>query len=287
MLNDFMRCLVNDETSASFWFDTWTLLGPLISVLGEDGPRMLRLRKSATVFDATRNGEWHLPPARSPAAETVQIVLTSVSPPSFDKGKDLYLWRKADGSFGPLFSSKTTWEHIRQKSPTVFWSKVVWFKEHIPRNAFVTWMAMLRRLPTRDRLRSWGLNVPAACVLCSSGIETHHHLFFECEFSSSLWKHFARQILAAAPSDLHSSAALINHRRLDSTRGPVIKLIFQSAIYLIWQERNARIFTSTTTSASGLSRALDRLIRDRLISFPSPDHSPSMLQFYFSCIRPP
>lgn len=46
-LNDFLRCLVKDGTTASFWFDTWTLMRPLISVLGDTGPRMLRVRMIA------------------------------------------------------------------------------------------------------------------------------------------------------------------------------------------------------------------------------------------------
>lgn len=46
-----------------------------------------------------------------------------------------------------------------------------------------------------------------------------------------------------------------------------------------------RIFTNTTTSTAGVQRALDRLIQDRLLSFPSPDSSHSMLEFDFSSIR--
>ena len=163
----------------------------------------------------------------------------------------------------------------------------MWFKENIPRNTFISWLAFLRRLPTRDRLRRWRMNVPQECVLCSTGIETHHHIFFECEYSSSIWKHFAQAILPATPLDVHSAAAMISHLRHPSQAPPVIKLIFQSAIYLIWKERNARVFTSASTSAAALRSALDRLIRDRLLSFPSPDPSPSLLQFYFSGPRPP
>ncbi|XP_013624706.1 uncharacterized protein LOC106359192 [Brassica napus] len=166
--------------SSSFWYHTWALLGPLISVLEEHGPRMLRIRKDATVSEAVRDGNWVLPSARSPEA-------------------------------------------------------VVWFREHIPRNAFITWLVLLRRLPTRDRLRRWGLNVPASCVLCSTGVETHHHLFFECEFSSTLWKHFAQGIIPAVPSDIHSAAALISLNRLGPKASAVIKLILQYAIYLIWR----------------------------------------------------
>lgn len=41
MLYEYMRCPVNDETSSSFWYESWTLLGLLIKILGESGPRML------------------------------------------------------------------------------------------------------------------------------------------------------------------------------------------------------------------------------------------------------
>lgn len=75
---------------------------------------------------------------------------------------DIYKWRKSDGIFGPNFSSKVTWEFLRQPSPTVFWSKAIWFKENIPRNSFMAWLALLRKLPTKDRLLRWGLNVTEA-----------------------------------------------------------------------------------------------------------------------------
>lgn len=149
-----------------------------------------------------------------------------------------------------------------------------------------TWLILLRRLPTRDRLRRWGLNVPPECVLCSTGTETHHHLFFECDYFSSIWLHFAQAILPDTPSDIHSAAALISRERLGPKASPVIKLILQSLSYLIWRERNARIFTAVSTPAVGIRQALDGLVRDRLISFPSTDLSPSMLQFFFACTRP-
>ncbi|KAF8081798.1 hypothetical protein N665_0866s0006, partial [Sinapis alba] len=99
--------------------------------------------------------------------------------------------------------------------------------------------------------------------------------------------HFSHNILSGPPSDLHSAAALINRSNRQPRQAAVIKLIFQSIIYALWRERNARVFTAASTNAPGLRRVLDRQIRDRLISFPSPDSSPSMLEFYFSCIRPP
>ena len=88
MLKDYMRCLIRDGTTASFWFDTWTELGQLISVIGDNGLHDLRIHKEATVAEAASNGSWILSPARSPITEIVQIVVTTIPPPSPISGHD-------------------------------------------------------------------------------------------------------------------------------------------------------------------------------------------------------
>ncbi|XP_048637662.1 uncharacterized protein LOC125610047 [Brassica napus] len=197
---------------------------------------------------------------------------------------------QANGTFGSSFSSKVIWECIRVLSPVQSWHKAIWFKEYIPRNSFISWLALSRRLSTRDRLRSWGLNVPEQCVLCSAAVETHHHLFFECQFSASIWTFFAETVWPNPPQDIHSAAAWICMARNSSSPQArcIIKLMFQSAVYLIWKERNKRIFTSVSSTANSIRCAVDRQIRDRLLSIPaSPRIQLSMLQFFFACTRPP
>nr|VDC64960.1 unnamed protein product [Brassica rapa] len=290
MLPDLMRCDIGNGKVASFWFDSWTDIGPLIEIAGDSGPRSLRVRKSAVVLDATSSGSWRLPAARSQQMQTIQIAITAIQPPEASNEPDRFLWRRTPDSFGPSFSSKVTWEFLRESTPTVFWHKAIWFKENVPRNTFMAWLALLRRLPTKDRLRRWGLNVTAECVLCSTALETHHHLFFECSFSSAIWQGFASQIRAHPPADLHAAAAWIlsSSNRISREEVTLLKLIFQSTIYLVWKERNARIFTSVSTSSSGIHLALDRLLRDRLLSFPaSPPAGPSLLSLYFASYRPP
>ncbi|CAA7031080.1 unnamed protein product [Microthlaspi erraticum] len=134
------------------------------------------------------------------------------------------------------------------------------------------------------------MNVSEDCVLCSSGRETHHHLFFECPYSATVWGQLAARIWPNPPSDIHSAAAWIslNRHRQNSQAQTVSKLLLQSAVYLIWRERNARIFTGKATPATTLRVSIDRLMRDRLLSFPSQSvFRSSLLEFYFFCFRPP
>ncbi|KAL1223760.1 hypothetical protein V5N11_020313 [Cardamine amara subsp. amara] len=147
-VREFMSCEVGDGRFASFWFDNWTDLGQLITLIGDNGPRLLRIRLDARVADATRLGSWHLPAARSDSAQELQIrLIDDIPPPNLNRGSDSFLWR------------------------------------HVPRFSFATWLALRNRLPTRDRLRGWGMDVPSSCLLCSNGLETHDHLFFSCPFS--------------------------------------------------------------------------------------------------------
>ncbi|XP_013731626.1 uncharacterized protein LOC106435299 [Brassica napus] len=274
VLKEYMYCNIGNGENAAFWFDNWTIIGPLLEFAGQGGPRAMRVKKEAKVIDATRQGSWFLPPARSDQHHMIQAEITTIQPPNASHGSDQFLWRKSDGTFGPVFSSKVTWEYLR----------------YIPRNSFMALLALLRRMPTRDRLRRWGMDVPSVCVLCSTSSETHHHLFFECEYSSTLWQAFASQIWTNPPNDLHSAASWILQLSRQSNANVIrlIKHIFQASIYLLWKERNARIFTAVSTTPRIIHHALDRLLRDRLLSIkaaPPPAQSP--LQFYLSIYRPP
>ncbi|CAA7031785.1 unnamed protein product [Microthlaspi erraticum] len=255
LLASFLRCRIQNGKSASFWWDAWTELGPLIDFIGTAGPRLFRLRSDAKVSEAVRNGSWNIPSARSERSEELQILLTGITPPLPDSGRDTYLWRLPGGSFSEVFSSKETWEQLRVASPRVNW------------------------FPTKDRLIRWGMTVSDVCPLCSVEQESHQHLFFSCTFSREVWLFFVSRIGNDNPPHnltdvvdylLHPPSTRNRHSQL------ILKLLFQQIVYAIWRERNARIFTTTTTPAVAIKRAVDRAIRDRLLMFPSTDSTSSL-----------
>ncbi|XP_019102534.1 PREDICTED: uncharacterized protein LOC109133514 [Camelina sativa] len=261
-ITEFLRCAVGDGRDASFWYDSWTEFGQLITFLGETGPRQLRLANDAHVLDASRDGNWALPAARSENSQALLVALTETPAPNDCNGRDSYFWRNAAGDYRPTFSSKETWEQLRLHSPVVPWADVVWFKQNVPRFSFIIWLALLNRLPTRDRLRGWGMSVPTACVLCSNGTETHDHLFFTCPFSSELWGFFAAKLFPSPPTALLASSAwILTHSQPHTVKATaIVKLLFQTVVYHLWKERNARIFSASQSSAVTLRRSVDRTI---------------------------
>ncbi|XP_024013389.1 uncharacterized protein LOC112087752 [Eutrema salsugineum] len=232
---DFMSCVIGNGDDASFCYDSWKDLGPLISFVGDNGPRQLQIHLDAHIVHASQNGMWRMPAARSEEAQALQIALSTITPPSVDRGRDQYLWRNDSGTYVNVFSSKVIWELIRSCSPQVSWDKIVWFKEPVPSHSFITWLAMLSRLPTKDRLRRWGLNGAPECVLCSGGLETHMHLFFECQFSSAIWNCFASSFWPNAPLDLVSIVAWISQNQVNHRSGPaiIIWIILQALVYIL------------------------------------------------------
>lgn len=201
------------------------------------------------------------------------------------------MWRNHSGGFGLSFSSRDTWDRIRVPRPLVNWHSVVWFKEKIPRCSFITWTAYLGRLPTRDRLISWGLSVPPGCVLCSAADESISHLFFQCSFAATTWSRFCGRYMATPPVSL--AALMVMCQQM---QGPhalravvVLKLLNQVIIYSLWRERNARIFRSESSSPEVFFRVVDRALRDRLLSLSRPSASvqaPSLLELYFWFLSP-
>ena len=290
-LHNFLRCRVGDGSTALFWHDYWTELGPLLQPYGATGPRSLRIPLNATVSQVVNNGHWHLPTTRSELDVTLQIILSTTTVPSTAHGADVYLWRKSSGGFGPSFSSRVTWEGIQIPSPLVQWYSVVWFKEEISRCSFISWTAFLGRLPTRDRLISWGLSVSPGCALCSLADESIEHLFFHCPFAVATWSRLCGRYLASPPASL-AEVVLLCQQLLGphaSRAVTVLKLLNQVIIYNLWRERNARIFTSVSSSEEAFFRVVDRSMIDRLLSLSRPSSSaphPSLLELYFWFLSP-
>ena len=79
----------------------------------------------------------------------------------------------------------------------VGWNRLIWAAFVVPKHAIIVWMAILNRLPTKDRIKSWLLEVDGMCVPCRSAEETRDHLFYGCTFSQQIWK---EMLLLCGPS---------------------------------------------------------------------------------------
>ena len=163
------------------------------------------------------------------------------------------------GSPDGVFSAASAREVVREPCGKVDWGSVVWFRRHIPKHAFHVWVAVLDRMPTRDRLTRWGLSIDTLCTFCRQGAEERDHLFLRCCVVRRIWRQIMRKV--RGPYWLLGCEDIIQWLRIkcgsNSLQSFVIKLGFGAAVYHIWMERNKRLFCGT-------ARAEEDIIRDIL-----------------------
>ena len=144
-------------------------------------------------------------------------------------------WDRREGGF-----TSNAYASLRPQGSAVPWEKTVWEQWSLPRNNFILWLAMLGKLRTRDRLRF--IHTDTFCIFCRQEEESHEHLFFGCRWTSSLWNNTKDWLrINKRMSTLKSDVRGL------STRGKNLearmwRVSLNMIVYLIWDERNKRIF---------------------------------------------
>ncbi|XP_013645955.2 uncharacterized protein LOC125594385 [Brassica napus] len=137
-----------------FWIDNWSPFGKLQDYM-EGGRSRLGIPLKATLASLYRNGTWQLPAART---ENQLQVLTFITTINFNSQPDQYVW-KINGKSSEKFSTGEVYQYLRGDVEEVNWAKVIWSPRSIPRQSFHAWLVVQNRIPTRDRLISWGLQM--------------------------------------------------------------------------------------------------------------------------------
>lgn len=256
----FIRCSVGNGNKGWFWHDNWSPLGPLLDLLGENGPRELRIPRNARVSDACTSHGWKMAPPRSDHAVSLQIFLSSISLPSASHEVNSFDWYIDDKSCSG-FSSSRTWEVLRHKVPEKDWAKLIWFKGSTPKHAFHMWLTNLDRLPTRSRLASWGLPVPIDCCLCAGSEETRDHLFLHCPFTQIIWN--CSLLRLKLPLIMFGRwSSLMEWAKVRSISSPPILrlLLIHALIYSVWRQRNNLLHNQIAIPPLTVFKEIDRLI---------------------------
>ncbi|XP_038997435.1 uncharacterized protein LOC120122384 [Hibiscus syriacus] len=165
-----------------------------------------------------------------------------------------------------MIYTRDIWEAVRDSRSKVSWHKIIWFPMHIPKFSMISWMAILDRLPTRDRLSRMGIVIDTQCVLCNVAIESRNHLFVDCNFAKLLWNSIINLANVQKPhlpweEMIEWACVEWKGKSLIST---LLKITWTSYIYMIWEERNRRIFKHKTREAAHLLSLIKDIVRIQL-----------------------
>lgn len=262
---EFHRKEVNSGTHTSFWFDSWCSLGRLYDLLGDRGYIDLAIRSTATVAEAlsTHRRRRHRQQILIDTEEELER-LRSRGPRN---DMDISLWRCKEGKYKQTFSSKDTWNQMREVAQIRGWHKGVWFTHATPKYSFIVWLAAHNRLSTGDRMMVWNASIDPQCVLCQAQFETRNHIFFTCSYSSHVWEGLTRGLLDHRYTRrFNEILSTLSDSTLSRTTLFLSRYVFQVSIHTIWRERNRRRHGDAPTQPHLLIKSIDRIVRNRLSS---------------------
>ncbi|XP_022019843.1 uncharacterized protein LOC110919900 [Helianthus annuus] len=260
---------VGNGNNTFLWFDKWTDECPLSQLVSPRQMARYGFSIKSKIKDAFIDGQWVWPEDW----RSVFPTLFQLRPLVISELQDKILWKKHDGKLVP-FSSKEVWDAVRVRDQPKAWAKVVWSSFNIPKHSFLCWLIFKRKLWTQDRILRWNHAVTGSmnlmcCLLCYSEIETHEHLFFECQYSSSVW-HKVRQ-KACMESVQHSwdeiSAWLVARAKSKSVESIAGRLVVAATAYAIWCERNSKFFNNRLRPPEKVADFIIDTVRAKLIAF--------------------
>ncbi|XP_020249103.1 uncharacterized protein LOC109826485 [Asparagus officinalis] len=148
---------------------------------------------------------------------------------------------------GDKLQLSSVYKTLVQPANEVAWAKTIWDGFLYPKHSFLLWLACHARLLTKDRLCRMGIlsTNQIQCVLCNGHqLETRDHISFECQFSAKIWNMLMDWLRYRWRSCVWRLILNWYSHNLRG-QGPMQKLkrmCLSIAVYMIWKERNQRIF---------------------------------------------
>ena len=160
------------------------------------------------------------------------------------------MMRNWSTSAGPFLAH--AYDFFRPAGPTVPWGRVVWERWSLPKYSFILWLATLGKLKTRDRL--WFIPSDPSCAFCRSEAESHAHLFFACRWTGRLWDRIKDWLHIGRRMSSISSALRGLYPKRSNLVSRMRRVSLGITVYIIWEERNKRIFDAKSREVDAMFR---------------------------------
>ncbi|XP_019235524.1 PREDICTED: uncharacterized protein LOC109215865 [Nicotiana attenuata] len=156
------------------------------------------------------------------------------------------------------FSIKKLYNFQTPQGQKVYWKSMILHPHTHPRHKFNMWLAIQRRLPTVDRLQKIGIQVAQVCVFCGQEEEIFEHLFFECSYTSDVWKRLLNWMGIQRQIQTWEEELqwVTYHARKKKGIGNIIVAVFGMLLHSLWRDRNSIRLQNGSTSAEQICREI-------------------------------
>lgn len=120
-------------------------------------------------------------------------------------------------------------------------------------------------LSTGYKMIKWNQQANSACTLCNTAMETRDYLYFECSYSSDIWKGLTLKLFVTSYLGNWSTILqLLVDNRQDKIQLFLIRYTFQLTVHSLWREQNGRRHGEKHQTALCLQGHIDKSIRNRI-----------------------
>jgi hypothetical protein len=159
---------------------------------------------------------------------------------------------------------------------------LVWHKQVPLKVSIFAWRLLRDRLPTKANLVARDIISSEGhfCVSGCGGVESAQHLFLACNTFGSLWA-LVRSWIGFSTADAHTLSAHLVQFTYSAggrrARRSFMQLIWLACVWVIWNERNQRLFRGTASSVTLLLEKVKifsfRLLKTSSVTLVSNSHT--------------
>eukprot|EP00253_Pinus_taeda_P033781 PITA_33781 len=147
--------------------------------------------------------------------------------------------------------------------------RIVWERNWWPKVSIFIWLASKNKILTWDRIQKKGFIGPSRCCLCNSEGESRDHLLLHCPFAKTLWINTKRDFGKPenAPCEFNDVVFQWNKEVFQCK---VVRrawdLISGFSLWMIWKERNHRIFQNSAMEPEVIWGKAIKLLRETILA---------------------
>ncbi|XP_060182396.1 uncharacterized protein LOC132612070 [Lycium barbarum] len=142
------------------------------------------------------------------------------------------------------YSIKNMYNRLRGTYTKIQWKKLICNNQGSPKWLFILYLALQRKLYTKDRLIKLGRNYSPTCPLCEGADENIRHIFFLCPISALIWQKILhwQGISKPVPGWLEEQNWAKSNAAGNNSKAEIYRMPLAGCVYYLWQERNQRLF---------------------------------------------
>lgn len=163
------------------------------------------------------------------------------------------------------YSIARGYKTMQRQDANVEWASIVWNRKSFPKHSFVWWLTKLQRLQVKQRLHKFGISEDDLCCCCNVEVETHQHLFHDCNAAVQVWEAVAHWLQMKIC--WQSMDKLIwwckRSRRQTKLQNQVVKIVCAAVIYNIWRARNERYWQQKNQSVDSIVSRIKNFVGQR------------------------